>query len=264
MGLRAMTVLATALTVGACGGERPRDRVDAYLREATELQRTSAAQFDRANEAYVAFAKDELAPEYAIERVEEAEQVITAAREDLTKLDPPAEARRLHEDLLQIYAMNIRFAGETVALARYVPAAEDALEPLGAVNRGLRRSLARSEGPDEQARALGRFVRGLEGVLEDLRALDVPPVLAPPHREQVTRLTRTHDLGARLRRALLDQDAIQVARLLKAFRRSVRERRPRRDLAAAAIGRYNDRYGELTDAYQDLRREEARLDESLD
>jgi hypothetical protein len=259
-----MTVLLTALTVTACGGDSPRDRVDAYLREATELQRASATQFDRANEAYVAFAKDELAPEHAIERVEQAEDVIADARGRIAGLEPPAEAAGLHDDLLRIYDMNIRFARETVMLARYVPAAEDVLEPLGPVNRRLQASLRRSDGPQEQARALGRFAEGLGGVVTGLRGLDVPPVLAPPHRAQVARLTRTRSLAGRLRRALLDQDSKQVAQLLVAFRRSVGRREQRRSLAARAIGAYNDRYRKLTESYQDLRREEARLDESLD
>jgi hypothetical protein len=260
----AMTAAAATLGLASCGDDGPRDRVNDYLREVSTLQQGWAKSFDDANRAYVAFSKDELAPEHAVERLQAAERDIAAVREDVAELEPPAEARRLHSQVVRLYDRNVAFARETTLLAGYVPAAERALRPLDAVNAALRRRLADTDEIGAQARALRRFVLGLDRVLGGLRALEAPAVLDATHTDQVRRLERTRSLAARLDRALVDEDAKAVARLLGAFRRSVTLPARRRRLADQAITRYADRYRELSDMYADVRREEVRLDGSLD
>lgn len=259
-----MPALLPSLALAGCGGaDSPRDRVDAYLKEATALQQKAAPQFKAANEAYVAFARDELAGDEAVKRLERAETVIAAARDGLAELKPPVEARRLHSRLVLFYDQNYAFARSTTVLARYVPGAEAALEPLDAVNTRLQRALGRAKTPKAQAAALGRYVDDMNAIVRDLRDPKPPFVLRPTHMDQVDRLRRTRDVAEDLRRALLGQDAKKVAATLKRFRRTVARKTPRRRLAAQAINQYNRRYRDLSRASGDIRREETRLDRAL-
>jgi hypothetical protein len=111
-----MPLLLTSAALAGCGGgDSTRDRVDAYLKAATGLQQEAKPRFTAANEAYVAFARDELEPQAAIARFERAETDIAAARDDLAELEPPVEARRLHSRLVLFYDQNLAFARATTS-----------------------------------------------------------------------------------------------------------------------------------------------------
>jgi hypothetical protein len=265
---RVLLVLLPAMAAGAasCGGDNdsPRARVDEYVRGANAVQQRYAADFTRANQAYGAYARGELEPRRAEADLGRAEDALREARSDVAALRPPAEARPLHERLLRYLDMNVGLARQTARLAVYSPGADRALRPLDRANRGLRERLQDAREPAEQAAALQRFTRTLERIMRDLRSLDVPAVLALTHRDELRRLDSTRSLAERLRGALLDQDAEEVARLLDAFRERGADRGRRRRLAAKGIRRYNRRYEALTEAYQDIAREQGRLDEALE
>ena len=252
------------LSVAACGGgPDPRERVAGYLDDANAVQARWAGSFKSANEAYLAFSRSELTDTDAVQRLERAERDIRAARAELGELEPPSDARALHGKLVRVFDMNIDFADQTTHLAEYVPAAESALAPLDGINRRLQRDLRRAADAGVQARALAGFSSRLGRILGDLRALHVPTVLRVSHGDQLRALARTRSYAGRLRAALLDRDAQQVARLLKEFRRRPGSSKPRRKLARQAIARYNRRYQSLNDAYVEVRREEARLDKAF-
>ena len=263
--LGALVLLLLAAGVGACGGDDPdpRERVEDYVQSANTVEQRYAGEFERANDAYVAFSRGELAPERARTDLTAAAGAIRAARDDVADLRPPAEARPLHDRYLRYLDMNLAFARETVRLAVYSPGSERALRPLPRVNRQLDRRLSAATEPEQQAAALRGFTRALDAMLADVRALDVPAVLRPTHDDQVRRLTTTRALAARLRAALVAQDAQRVARLLKRFRASAGDRRARRRLATRAIRGYERRYKALSDAYADVQREQSRLDREL-
>jgi hypothetical protein len=261
-----LVLLAVAAAgVAACGGDQdsPRARVDTYVRGANAVQQRFAPDFQRANDAYAAYARGELKPRRAAADLARAEQALRAARAEVAALRPPAAAGALHERLLRYLDMNVGFARQTSRLAVYSPGADRALRPLDRANRGLSRRLADASDPDAQADALADFTRALDRILRKLRALEAPAVLAATHRDQVRRLDSTRSLARRLRRAVLDQDAERVARLLKRFRAHEGERGGRRRLAAKGVRRYNRRYEALTEAYQEVAREQARLDVAL-
>ena len=267
-GLRSAVLLGLCLATAAlagCGGgdDDPRSRVRAYLDSANELQRGAADELKRAGEDYVAFARGELRPRVAVERMERNESDIRATRDKLAGLRPPREAVALHSQLQRVYDMNLDLAHETSLLAAYERSSDQALAPLDRYNRQLGTALRRADGPGQQARALDRFAVRLRTLLRGLGELDPPLVMRVPHADQVARLETTRSLALRLRRALKAQDAERVARLLKRFRSGARERRPRRKLARRALAQYERRYSQLNDAYADLYRELARLDKSL-
>jgi len=265
---RALLALLALAGTGlvACGGDGDdsRTRVDEYIQSANAVQREFAPEFKRANEAYEAYARGELKPRRAEADLSRAEAAMREARTDVSELEPPAEARKLHDGLLGYLDMNISFAEETSRLAVYSPGADRALRPLDRANRGLGSRLADAPDPDAQAAALRSFTRSLDRILRDLRALEVPAVLVPTHRDQVRRLDETRALAEELRHALIDQDAEEVARLLKRFRAHAAQRGGRRKLAVKGVRRYNRRYEALTEAYQDVQREQARLDKALE
>lgn len=219
--------------------------------------------FQRANESYLAYARGELKPDAAAEQAVEAERSISNARDGLTVLDPPADAQPLHDGLVRYLSLNVEIARETARLARYVPAAQSALRPLGKANRRLQSGLAAAKESEAQAAALRRFSAAVGATLRRLRALEPPAVLQPAHDDQVRRLGVTRRLAGRLRRALIAQDAERVAVLLKRFRRTASDRRSPRLPADQALARYTRRLEQLNEAYADVQREQTKLDRGL-
>lgn len=266
--MRALRATVTAVALGllsGCGSEpSARDDVDAYIRDANAVQARFAGSFKAANQAYQDFSRQALGPDAAVKALTDAREDVREARDELSELRPPADARALHSHLVRLFDMNLSFADETAQLAAYQRGSEQALAPLDAVDQRLQRDLRGQREPRRQAAALGRFSDALGDALTRLRALEVPYVLLPPHGDQVRRLVRTQDLARDLEGALRRQEAKKVARLLGAFRRNARTRQSRRGLARQALKQYTRRYRQLTDAYADLSRTQAELDRRLD
>lgn len=262
MRLIALVGVALAAALAGCGGDDRRDALDVYVAKANSIQRQSAKDLRQANETYVAFSRSKIKGDEAVGRLETARDNIEKAEDRLAELKPPDVARRLHVRLLRVYSLNADFAGQTALLARYLQAAERALAPLDTANRRLRRGL-RSRDSDDQARALGGFVKALDRTLRSLRAQEVPLVLVPTHGDQVRRLADTRRVSDLLRSALEDQDAERVASLLKRFRNLSTARKPRTALARQAIRQYDRRYKQLNEAYAEVTREQRRLQEEL-
>ncbi len=265
-GRTAAAAVLLTLSLAGCGdSERDdaRERVDAYVRSEEQVMQRAQPDFRRANESYLAYARGELEPAAAAEQAAEAERSISNARDGLTVLDPPADAQPLHDGLVRYLQINVEIARETARLARYVPAAQRALRPLGKANRRLQSGLAAAEESEAQAAALRRFSAAVGATLGRLQALEPPAVLQPAHDDQIRRLDVTRRLAGRLRRALLAQDAERVAVLLKRFRRTASDRRPRRLSADQALAQYTRRLEQLNEAYADVQREQTKLDRGL-
>ena len=270
VGLRSVVALLGVLALGSgaagCGGDERdavRERTQRYIESEQAVMRRAQPDFESANEAYIAYAKGELGPENAAERVNQAERAIRDARDGVLVLDPPAEARPLHENLLRYLDMNVELAAETTRLVRYVPAAGGALVPLDRATRRLEARLADADGSEDQALVLERFEAAIGSIAADLQALRPPAVLKPVHVEQVRRLESTRRLAGRLRRALRAQDAERVSVLLKRFRSAASEPSGRRQLANQAVVKYNRRLKQLSAAYADVRREQTELARAL-
>ena len=182
-------VLAAALAVAGCS-ESERDQLTSYLEESNDAQRRSAPAFKRADEAYVRFSQGKLPPRRATRPLEAAERSIRSTRAELARIGPPDFAETLKRRLLRIYDRNAALAGETTALARYVPAAAAAQRPLAPVTRRLRSGLRSADGAPGQARVLDRYARALLRVTRRYGRLDPPPLLRA---EQHARL---RELGA--------------------------------------------------------------------
>ena len=252
--------------MGACGGDDSdsvRERTQQYIESEQEVMRRAQPDFEQANEAYLAYTKGELEPETAVEQVEDAERAIRNARDGVLVLDPPAEARRLHDNLVRYLDMNVDLADQTTLLVRYVPAAAGVLAPLDSANRRLQDRLADADRSEAQARLLDRFAASVGSIAGDLQDLEAPAVLRPVHAEQVRRLDSTQRLARRLERALRAQDAERVSLLLQQFRDSASEPTARRLLVNQAVAHYNRRLRQLTAAYAEVQQEQTRLARTL-
>lgn len=261
-----LALLSLGLASAGCGGDERdavRERVEAYVESERQVMHRAEPDFKRANETYIAYAKGDLEPETAAERVAEAEKAIRNARDGVLVLDPPAEARGLHDDLVRYLDLNVDFARETTRLVMYVPAAVRALAPLERANRRVESRLAESDDSRDQARQLARFADRLGAIADRLRAVKAPMVLQPTHRDQLRRLATTRELADRLRRALRDQDAVEVSRLLKRFRGDTPNADARRLLANKALALYAQRLKKLTAAAAAVQEEQLRLMRSL-
>jgi hypothetical protein len=264
---RAPAVLLAGLTLLAPGCDSEpdaRDRVADYIRAANVVQARWEASLKTANTAYADFAAGRLKGQDAAARLGRADGDLRAERDALTKITPPAEARPLHAKLLRVFDANLELSGETAKLAAYGPRAEQALSPLPAANRRLRRGLASAAGnAGAQGRVLGAFKRALDRVVTSLRRLAVPEVLRVTHGDRIRALARTASLSGKLRDALQVADAVRIADLLDRLDRPPPQAAERQALARAAVKEYNRRYGMITEAFQDARREEAALDRRL-
>jgi len=197
-------------------------------------------------------------------QLSDAERSIRATRDDLGKLHPPDDAAELHRRVLRVYDMSAGLAHETVLLARYIPASAEALKPLGGATRRLQRGLRGSAGPAAQERTLDRYADDTQQVLDDLRPLDPPPLLAAQDDAQVRQLESAHSLAGRLKKAVAAGDAKLVARLLLRFRRLDTGGESQQRRAETALRAYRERYRAITLAQADVHREVGRLERSLD
>jgi hypothetical protein len=265
----AAAALALTLCLAGCGGggddalDARRDAVDRYVKDEQAVMQRAQPDFERANEAYQAYANGELEPRAAIRQIRAAQRTIRNARDGLSVLDPPRDAQALHDKLMSYVSANVELAGETSRLAEYVPGAARAVAPLARVNRQLRAGLADAQDSVAQERALERFAAAIGAITNDLRTLRAPLVLESAHGDQIRRLEATRRLAGRLRRGLHDEDAEQVARVLKRFRTASAGGGGRRRLSAQGLAAYSRRLKQLREGYADVRREQLRLARSL-
>jgi hypothetical protein len=261
-----LTLLTLALGLGACGGDdrdAARERAEAYIESEQAVMGRAQPDFDRANQAYLAFAEGELEPEAAAEQLADAERAIRDARDGVLVLDPPPEARSLHASLLEYLDMNVELAGETTLLVRYVPAAAGALAPLDRANRRLQARLAEADDGEAQARVLERFAASVGSIAADLGALEPPALREAVHTDQLRRLAATRRLTDRLRRALQAEDAERVSVLLKRFRSATTQPSARRLLTNQSVAHYHRQLRRVAAAHADVLHEQRELARGL-
>jgi hypothetical protein len=255
-----LALLAVGLPAG-CGDDE-RDNVERYIAQANAVQQHYAPQFQQANEAYARFAEGELTSLRATGELTAAENALRDARAELERVKPPPSAAELHRRLLRVVGMNADFAGESTALARYLPAARKLLRRVGRIGETLRTRLRDAETPEAQAQALGRYARAIERRYDALYDLRPPPILLATHRAQLVRLSASSRLARQLRSASEARDSERVARLLLEFRKVSRQSEGGQ-LTRRALREYNERYSAINRAAAAMRREQGKLEQRL-
>lgn len=264
MGPRLATLLAAAAVALLPGcGDDERDSVERYIERANAVQARFAPEFRGANEAYARFAAGKLDTARADAELSAAERALRDARAELARLTPPPSARELHERLLRLFEMNAEFAAETTALSRYLPAARRVLGRVSASGRRLSDRIRDADTPARQGEALAGYARAIDRRYEALYALQPPPILQDTHRDQLLRLTASSRLARQLRTATEARDSRRVARLVLKFREVSRRTGQGGRLRRRAVREYNERYGDLAEEAEAMRREQQRLQQRL-
>jgi hypothetical protein len=215
-----LVLLLSAVVLIGCGSsdkDKRRDAVNDYLRRVERIQQRYEPSFRLANQAYRDFAKAKPSPRQ-LERLRGAEVSILAAREALKQVNPPTDARKLHEQLLHLYDLNAALGLEVVTLQQFLPGVRIVLGSLGRVNKSYRDDLSSSSTAGAQAVALEGYSTAVEKVVQRFRRLAAPPALRPWQQAQVTRLQQVVDTGRSLATALRVGDRNAVVALIKRFR----------------------------------------------
>ena len=213
-------VLLAVLVITGCGASgksKRRDAVNGYLDRVAQIQQRFAPSFALANQAYRDFSKAKPSKRQ-IERLRGAEVSILAARNALQALTPPEDARKLHQELLQLYDRNAALGLEVITLQQFLPWVKRVLASLTDVNTSYRRSLSGSKTASAQAVALDGYSTAVKKVVDRLRRLGPPPALRPWQSSQARRLQDIVDTAHTLATALRVHDRKAAPALIKRFR----------------------------------------------
>jgi len=213
-------VLLAVLVLTGCGSsakDKRRDAVNGYLDRVETIQQRFTPSFPVANQADRDFAKGK-GGKKQVERLRGAEVAIIAARDSLQQVKPPPDARKLHQQLLQLYNLDAALGLEAITLQQFLPSVRQVLKDLGRVNNFYRKNLSSTTTAGEQATALDSYSTAVAAVVKDFRRLAPPPALRPWQNSQVTRLQQIVDTGHQLATGLRVGDRNAVAALIKRFR----------------------------------------------
>ena len=213
-------VLLFVLVVSGCGSsakDKRRNAVNDYLTKVDHIQTRFAPSFNLANQAYRDFARGK-GGKKQLAKLRGAEIAIVGAREALQQLDPPSDARKLHQQLLKLYDLNAALGLEAITLQQFLPDVQHVLKDLARVNSSYRKGLAGSSTAGAQADALDAYSNAVAGVIKEFKGMAPPPALRPWRSAQMTRLQQIADTGHLLAKALRVGDRNAVTGLIKRFR----------------------------------------------
>jgi hypothetical protein len=249
-----LLVLAAAVAAVACGGsakERSRRGVNAYFTSVDRAQARYAAAFRAADTALrSSFASGPA----AVPRLRAAAAAIADAGAAVRRIEPPPEARRIHRDLLLLYAREAGLAREVRDLAAFLAAARRALASLGRANASLRGRRA----PAGEAAALAAYARRVDQVARRLASLRAPPALRPWQAEQVAWL-RGLAPGARRLAGALRGGGGAARELTVAFRAQLARQPGVTRAQRRAVAAYDARVRDVAALRQRIEREREAL-----
>lgn len=235
----------------------PADRVNDYITDVNEIQRELSIEISHVNQAYRQFAESEPAAELA-PKLREAERTIATLRQRLAQLDPPRQARELHEALLRLLAQQATIASEVTATVGYIDALSALVSPLDIAAATLSRGLRAAKTADEQAEIFTVYARQVEGYRAKAAAVQPPAAFEPTHRAFVQQLGETSALTRKLAAAARAGDSAAAAAAAAELRTLSDPNPVTRRAERAAIQAYNAR---VRDVAAQLRLIERKRDE---
>src|SRR5262249_14676665 len=258
-------VLLVVLVVSGCGSsakDKRRNAVNDYLNRVAQIQTRFTPSFNVANQAYRDFARGK-GGQNQLAKLRGAEVSIIGARDALQQLHPPADARKLHGQLVQLYNLDAAVGLEALTLQQFLPAVRGVLRDLARVNTSYRRSLAGSKTAGDQADALDSHANAVSGVVEEFRTMAPPPSLRPWRTSQMTRLEQISDTGHLLAKALRAGDRNAVTALIKRFRFLLSHQPSVSQAQHDAVKAYDDRLVGINKLQGKIQEEHQRLQNLL-
>ena len=132
----------------------------------------------------------------------QAQKQILAAERAVAAIQPPADARKIHADLLALLRLEASLTGDLVLTTSYAPQFKAAIAPTTPAGVTLSKQLRLAKGWSAQADAFAAYRAALESVVAKLDTLKAPPVLAPTLRGERAALRRRMALSATVESAL--------------------------------------------------------------
>jgi len=260
--------VALALLVAGCGGGGPsrRDLVAAYIEKVNTIQAQLTGPSRAIARASRRLAKPNADRAAVSGQLRDAARRIDRLRVQTAALRSPAEAHRLRSLALELMTRQAALARELAALARFGPAYQTALSPLGQPIKRLKTALTTKSPPLVKAAALDSYAAAIGVALRRLGALDPPEVSAPAYRNQITALQGARSASLALALALRQKNAAAIPALLRRFELAARSNQTlaAQKMQIAAVRAYNERVSSLDDIAIRLHRERARLQKVLE
>ncbi len=247
---------------GGGGGHPRRDAVNAYFvkvdsAEAPLLNRRIA--IENALRVFSMSAN----PPAEVKALKQAHADILAAQRRVGAIRPPADARKIHADLLALLRLEASLTGDLILTTSYTPQFRRALAPTGPAGTALAKELRTAKGWAKQADAFARYTAALSPVVATLGTLRAPPVLAPTLKGERASLEHRVALSGAVEAALRKKDAkaanVAIRSLFAIGPDAVRTRNAEIDAARA----YNTRIARISVLTAAVAKERERLVRSI-
>jgi hypothetical protein len=205
-----MLVAATVVIAGCGANHDKRNAVNAYFDRVDAVQLQVRLQTAPIENAFAKFSTvhNSKSETRALVR---ADAMLEATLVKLKRVRPPADARQVHADLVQLYGLEAGVAHELVAMTRFVPRYDAALTALKPAHVTLLSRLKTAKGWQKIAAAFEGYRVSLAGVLAQLRRLSSPTTLRPAFAGEGAALSRSIALCASIETALEKHDAKRTA-----------------------------------------------------
>ena len=262
-----LALLCLAALLAGCGGddesEQRRQAVAEYIREVNTTQQRFAVVYAEADQALRDFGQQGAMGRQASDELGEAADTMRDVRASLEDVDPPAEARTLHAELLQLLDLQTALTRDLSELAGYLPNAADALRSAERARTMLQKTLESSNTVAAQAAAARTYGETVEASLGELRDVMPPPVLKTWHEGQVGLLSTSSQLGHGLADGLESGDRDQIERVLRRFQNASRDAEAVARAQVLAVRSFNDRVKKQRALVRKIAQEQRRLDRAI-
>lgn len=265
--LAIFALLAVAAALTGCGGgdgnEERREAVADYIRAANTTQQRFAVVYAEADDALRAFGQKGAMGERTADELGEAVATMRKVRASFADLDPPAEARKLHAELLQLLDLQTALTLDLSEMARYLPNAAAALRSAEAARAKLQKELQASDTVPAQAAAARAYGEAVDQSLADLRDVKPPSVLKAWHSGQVDLLSTSAQLGNGLADGLERGNRQEIERVLRRFQSASREAAAVARAQVLAVRSFNSRVKKQRALVRKIVQEQRRLDRAI-
>ncbi len=199
-------VVAVLAGCGGGGGHPRRDAVNAYFAKVDKAELPLLTRRIAVNSAFQHFSMSGNPP-VEVKALKQAQTEIHSAEGRVAAITAPADARKIHADLLALLKLEESLTGDLILTSSYAPTFRHVIAPLAPAGTALAKELRGAKGWTAQADAFARYQAALAPVVAQLGRLTAPPVLEPTLTGELAALKRRMTLSAEVEAALRKKDA---------------------------------------------------------
>jgi hypothetical protein len=180
IGVAAVLVVLLA-GCGGGGGHPRRDAVNAYFVKVDSAEAPLLNRRIAIGNALRTFSMSTNAPA-EVKALKQAQKQILAAERRVAAIEPPADARKIHADLLALLRLEESLTGDLVLTTTYVPQFKAAIAATTPAGTALSKELRTAKGWSAQTDAFAAYRAALEPVVAKLDTLTARRCWRPPSR----------------------------------------------------------------------------------